>query len=285
MKTLHFALAIGAMICCTSYTTSAQQPTGPATLENLLKEETKTSPAASKTDTPNGSPTRLSGSVVRPKDGVKHPTLEKAWSLYETEVGRAAQSIRHAISKQFGAATAKGDLDAAERWQAALEMFEKKGEVSSLAELKSAVGEANADCKRAAARLADAYAELVKTLTMEKKIAEAKTVRDEWRTCSGVASAANADKPQAAVVPTPKQAVVVGRWRRVGDGDIADCDFRADGKGTVGPHRVVWKEISPNTFRFTFPDHPTWFMKVTADNGVVTGVLDNGLSVRFIKVQ
>ena len=99
----------------------AQQPTGPATLENLLHSDKARKPtAALKGDAADVGPKRFVGTVVRPQDGVKHPDLDKVWSVYHAVVARAAESIKPDIAKLFDAATAKGDLDAAEKWQATL---------------------------------------------------------------------------------------------------------------------------------------------------------------------
>ena len=152
----------------------AQQPTGPATLENLLLPDKAQKPAAA-----GVGPKRFVGSVVRPQDGVQHPDLDKGWAVYDASAAKAAESIKAAISKQFDAATAKGGLDAAEKWQATLEKFEKTGELPTEKEAKTAVNAAVADYKKAKDELSKAYEGVVTALTMEKKITEAKAVRDE----------------------------------------------------------------------------------------------------------
>jgi hypothetical protein len=153
----------------------AQAQSGPATLENLVNSpEAQGTPAV-----PEVAPKRPAGTVVRPKDGVQHPDLDKAWAEYDAVVTTAAEGIKAAISKQFDAATAKGDLDAAEKWQTALEKFEKAGEVPIETETKATVNAALGDYKKAREELGKAYESVVKALTMEKKIAEAKAVRGE----------------------------------------------------------------------------------------------------------
>ncbi len=165
-----------------------QESPGPATLENLVNsDEAKGPDAVPEAEAPPAGPKRPAGTVTRPKDGVQHPDLDKAWAEYDAVVTNAAEGIRAALTKQFDAATAKGDLDAAEKWQAALEKFEKAGEVPSQSEAKSAVSAAVADYKKAREELSKAYESVVKSLTMEKKIAEAKTARDEWLRCTPVA--------------------------------------------------------------------------------------------------
>ena len=158
----------------------AQQPTGPATLENLLLPDKAQKPAATlKGDAADVGTKRFVGSVVRPQDGVKHPDLDKGWAVYDAAAAKAAESIKAAISKQFEAATAKGDLDAAEKWQATLEKFEKTGELPTEKEAKTAVSAAVADYKKAKDELSKAYEAVVTALTMEKKITEARAARTE----------------------------------------------------------------------------------------------------------
>jgi len=158
----------------------AQRPTGPATLEGLLNSDEGQKPTAEA----DADPKRPAGTVARPKDGVQHPDLDKAWAVYDQAVANAAESIKAAILKLFDAATARGDLDAAEKWQAALKKFVKSGEVPAEAEIKPTVNATVSDYKKAKEELAETYDAVVKALTMEKKLAEAKAVRDEWLTSS-----------------------------------------------------------------------------------------------------
>jgi hypothetical protein len=157
----------------------AQAQPAPPTLENLANtpEEPEASAAPKAADSVVNRP---AGTAARPEDGVQHPGLDKAWAEYDAVVAKATESIKAAIDKQFDTSTAKGDLDAAEKWQTAAERFEKAGQVPAETETKSAVSAAVADYKRAKEELATAYESVVKVLTMDKKIAQAKTVRDEW---------------------------------------------------------------------------------------------------------
>jgi hypothetical protein len=184
MRTLVCLLAVGSVIFGGLKHALAQQPE-PATLENLLKsDEPQANPAGSKAEATPPSPKRPAGTLSRPADGVQHPTLDKAWAEYDATVSKTAESIRAAIAKQFDAATAKGDLDAAEKWQTLDDKFREAGEVPAEPETKTAVSAAIADYKKAKEELAHAYEALVKSLTMEKKIEDAKTARDEWRALS-----------------------------------------------------------------------------------------------------
>jgi hypothetical protein len=158
----------------------AQPPTGPATLEGLLNADEGQKPAAP-TAPADADPKRPAGTVARPKDGVQHPDLDKAWAEYEQTISKVAESVMAAINKQFDAAAAKGDLDAAEKWQAIGERFEKAGEIPVDTDAKAAVSAAFADYKKAKKELAKAYEPVVKALTKEKKIAEAKAAREELR--------------------------------------------------------------------------------------------------------
>lgn len=153
----------------------------PRTLEALAQTvEAENAPAAPEAEPRDTGPKRPAGTLVRPKDGVQHPDLDKAWADYDTAGTKAAEGIRAAINKQFDAAAAKGDLDAAEKWQAALEKFEKAGEVPAESETKAAVSSAASEYKKAREELSKVYETVMKNLTMEKKIADAKAVRGEW---------------------------------------------------------------------------------------------------------
>lgn len=168
-------LAVGGSLSCL-----AQQPTGPATLENLLGPDEAQKPAdAAAAEPPDTGPKQPAGTIARPADGVEHPDLDKAWADYEAAVAKVTEFIKAAIAKQFDAATAKGDLDAAEKWQTTLEKFENAGEMPAAKEMKTAVAAALTDYRKAREELIKAYESVVTALTMEKKIGEAKAVREE----------------------------------------------------------------------------------------------------------
>lgn len=158
----------------------AQQPTGPATLENAVTPaEVPKRRSASEARTGDAGAVRPAGMLSRPKDGAQHADLDKAWADYDAAMLKAVEGIKSAIAKQFDAATAKGDLDTAEKWQAALEKFEQAGECPSANETKAAVSSALIESKKAEGNLFKAYEAVVKTFTKEKKIAEARKAKDE----------------------------------------------------------------------------------------------------------
>lgn len=127
----------------------------------------------------DAAPKSPAGAVARPKDGLRHPDLDKAWAKYDAEVALAVERTKSALSKLFDAAAEKGDLDSAEKWQKAIALFEKEGVVPTDAAMKTAGGAVIADYKKAKDELKKAYEQVVKALTMEKKLVEAKAVRDE----------------------------------------------------------------------------------------------------------
>lgn len=221
------------LVLCGTVQSFAQPPKGPRTLEGLVNSDDAQTPAASKeADT---SPKRPVGTVTRPKDGAQHPDLDKAWADYEAAVAKVTESIKAAIAKQFDAATAKGDLDAAEKWQVIGEKFEKAGELPTDKEAKTAVSAAVADYKKARDEVSKAYEAVVKSLTMEKKIAEAKAVRDENETLKiALADTVPSAKAGNAKEVAAKQRLVasfVGRFRNAPNGDLQD--IREDGTYVV----------------------------------------------------
>lgn len=187
LQSLGFGFSV-ALLFAGFFPCRGQQSTGPATLADLMKadadaEAAAGQPASADPDEPaaeHSGPARPAGTLVRPKDGVQHPDLDKTWAEYDAAIATAGEGIRAAISKQFDAATAEGDLDNAEKWQAVGEDFDKAGELPAGTETKAAVRSATAEFKKAADGLAKAYEAVVKTLTMEKRIADAKAVRQEW---------------------------------------------------------------------------------------------------------
>jgi hypothetical protein len=196
MTTIRLLFAAG-FLASMSLGQCLAQPRGPATLENLLNANV--APVAEGQPAVEGA-SRPAGVVVRPADGIQHPDIDKAWAEYDAVILKVGEEIRAAISKQFDAATAKGNLDAAEKWQAVLEKFEKGGEIPSETETKAAVNAAVADYKKAKEELAAAYESVVKALTIEKKIVEAKAAREELHSLSKTSSVpADRRTPQSAV--------------------------------------------------------------------------------------
>jgi hypothetical protein len=191
----------------------AQQPTGPATLENLPTDEgvaPAKRPVAVDATAPTAANTlssaRIQGAVTRPKDGVQHPDLDKAWAEYAEQIETVAKAIEQAIEKGLNAAAASGDLDAALKWKTAGEQFQKDGQIPEVLDGPKPQGRPKPRPTKletspqslvteARARLAKAYEavekELVKSLDLEK----AKQVRSErdWLSAAG-------DKPAAATL-------------------------------------------------------------------------------------
>lgn len=183
----------------------AQQPTGPATLENAVTPaEVPKRPSASEARTGDAGAVRPAGMLSRPKDGAQHADLDKAWADYDAAMLKAVEGIKSAIAKQFDAATAKGDLDTAEKWQAALEKFEKAGELPSGNETKAAVSNAINQLKKAESNLTNAYDAVVKTLTIEKKTVEARKAKDE---AVAMSKTAEKHKDQPGLMPPKPKAV------------------------------------------------------------------------------
>jgi hypothetical protein len=230
------AFAVGLAVAFPCF---GQNSPGPATLESLVNAgESQQVPAVAASEEGDAGPRRPAGTVARPKDGVQHPDLDKAWAEYDMAVAKAAEGIKAAISKQFAAATAKGNLDAAEKWQAALEMFEKTGEVPVEAVTKAAVSAAVAEYKNAEEELSKTYEAVVKSLTMAQKIAEAKAVRNELLSIQKMATIGDEDAKQTGSKTRKKEAVflsdlqerdVVVGWGRYGK----NGDLFGDGKVIV----------------------------------------------------
>lgn len=176
---LTFAIAVAFMGGNLSHCLAQQAP-DPATLENLLKpEEVQKRPANPETKATDADPVHPAGTFVRPKDGLQHPDLEKAWVEYDTAVKKASEGIKTAIAKQCEAVMAKGNLDAAEKWQATLRKFETAGEMPEAGATKAAVNAAATEYKKANDELTKAYEAVVRALTKEKRIDLARAANSE----------------------------------------------------------------------------------------------------------
>ena len=177
-----FMVVLGVAFSC-----FAQNPPSPATLESLA------SPGNAQIgNTPDDDaigitarPQRTAGTVARPEGGEQHPDLDKAWREYDETVAKAVAGIKAVIVEQFKNATKKGELEAAEKWQAALAGFENAGELPSGSEAKQAVTTALAEYKKAKEKLSKAYESVRIALTMEEKVIEARRVADEWQSLGG----------------------------------------------------------------------------------------------------
>jgi hypothetical protein len=101
--------------------------------------------------------------LLRPKNGVQHPDLDKAWDEYDAAVREAAKGIRAAVAKHFKAAAGVGDLKLTQTWKATAEAFEKHGTLPR--EYAEDIQAAIADLRRAESAIEKAYEETVKALT------------------------------------------------------------------------------------------------------------------------
>jgi len=181
LRSLGFSFAVllsGFMPCY------AQRPLGPLTLENLLEKDGEVeAERASKAVMPAAQVepliVRPRVTLVRPKDGVRHPDLDKAWLEYDAAIATATEGIKDAINKRLDAAVAKGDLDDAKKWQAALGELEGTGVPPACAETKSAVSAAITRYAKASSELTEAYQAVVVKLTMDNELVAAESVRDE----------------------------------------------------------------------------------------------------------
>jgi hypothetical protein len=264
-------LAALAVVQGVAFPCFAQAQPGPATLENLVNasdvEDPSVDPEAEAATAGRKPP---AGTVARPSDGVQHPDLDTAWVQYDAAVAKIAGSLKAAIAKQLDAATAKGDLDAAERWQTAAEQFEKAGALPADSETKAAVSEAVADYKKAIEELGEAYEAVVKALTMDKKIPEAKAVREEFRSLDK----RHAAKPEESVVflaDLQEQKVIVG-WGTFGKGN--DLGYGGDKIVVAGQAAKKGLSMHPpangtSTVTYTVPAGFKYLKAKAANNDTV----------------
>jgi hypothetical protein len=180
----------------------AQEASGPPTLEGLLGKEDvgiKNGVASAGAQRPialSGLPAeRPRGTLTRPVAGVRHPDLDQAWATYDAALAKGLAPINEAISRQFDVAAASGNLDNAEKCQRVLTEFERTGVLPQDTRLMSMLAEAIADLKDEHAKLQVAYEGATSALTRQKKLVEARAVRDEW---AGLATSLHATSQSAA---------------------------------------------------------------------------------------
>jgi len=168
-----------------------QQPSGPQTLEKLVRSDEGEDGPATDDDAADAEATsaRPTGTLARPKDGAQHPELDKAWAEYDGAVAKAAEGISKAITNQFEAERKKGALELAEKWQAIGTAFKKSGALPKEKETEKQVKTATAAFTRASNSLKEAYEQVTRTLTMDGKLAEARAARDEWKSLAAGAVA------------------------------------------------------------------------------------------------
>ena len=182
MRTVLGLLVFASLFCGVPRRCSAQPAPDSETHKDFLKPGKALQPSVAAE--PGSSEQQLSrpvGFAARPKDGVQHPDLDKAWAEYGLAVDQAVATIKAAISKQFDAARLKGNLDNCEKWQSALKRFEKAGELPVEGETKAAMTPVTNEYKKAKDKLLRAYDEVVKDLTIKSEIDEAKLAKEESR--------------------------------------------------------------------------------------------------------
>lgn len=216
----------------------ARQASGPDTLEPPTAQTPASTPP---TGAAAGVPKRPAGTAVRPQGGIQHPDLDKAWADYEAAIAKTSGGIKAAIDKQFDTVTAKGDLDAAEKWDAIRRNFETRGSIPDETETKAAVEAAQKSLASSRRELHEAYTELTKTLTQARKLVEAREVANEGRAIAG-------DAQPAVAKPDP----VVGKWRwSVNGKELPGAEFEPEGK-IAGRPDSSWLLVDPRARRYQF---------------------------------
>lgn len=157
----------------------AEQPSGLPTLDNLLGSEDATATDASAAEPKRPAEGSHATPLVRPKDGFKHPDLDKGWAEYRAAVAKASEPLKAAIIKQFEAATTKGDLDTASKWQALLQKLEKECALPPAeGAVKPTVVATKNNFEKAKKTLLQVYDGLKEGLTKDAKIADAQQIAD-----------------------------------------------------------------------------------------------------------
>jgi len=161
--------------------------------------------------------------------------------------------------------------------------------VPSEPETKAAVSVAVADYKKATNALIKIYEELVKTLTIEKKIAEAKVVRDE---CSAFRSVGKrtenaSSSPQAspAKPPKPSGTLVGSRWKYHHNSKVFTLGKNGEAIELDGTRMALWT-IEGNVLRVRQPEGQ-WedIMVVSPDEMTMVGKTNVGKPVSATRLS
>jgi hypothetical protein len=182
--------------------------------------------------------------LTRPKDGVSHPVLDQAWIEYLAAIEDASEGVRAVITKHFNAATESGDLKAAEKWQIVAKEFESDRCLPDDWESRPVAKSCVINYAKAVGELGKSYATVVKDLTKEKKLDEARKVQDEFEAMAKAAQHRIHSQPKpgrpngppgkvvAFLSDLPEKGVVVG-WGSFGkDGWLGYAEL--DGRVRVG---------------------------------------------------
>lgn len=221
---------------------------------------------------------RPRGTLARPAGATKHADLDRAWDAYEAAVVKFSESLAAAIGRQFDASAARGDLDAADTWQAAARVYGSEGVIPADLEIRGGLAAADAAVRRAREDLARTYESLTRALTIEKRIEDAKKVREEWQVVTRAATTPGAD---AAAPPDP----FAGRWRWiVGSTRHHDHEFLPDGtiRGVGG---AAWSCTDQTGRRYEVRWGPKTkdVVVMTADGRVLRGTTGGGESIVAVK--
>ncbi|MFN6094447.1 MAG: hypothetical protein ACK49J_05600 [Verrucomicrobiota bacterium] len=137
-------------------------------LDSGVKKESYTPPV-----------TRPAGTLIRPENSPQHQALDEAWARYDAVALETAKAITKTIANQLNASTQEGDLDAALKWQANLDNYNRMGTLPSDKKTILLFSSILADFKKANVDLINSYNPLVKSLTINKNIEAAKFARTE----------------------------------------------------------------------------------------------------------
>lgn len=220
---IFFSLAFLCSACAIHPCLAEQEPSG-QTLKHQLKADADApgeGKPALKPDPVSPAPVRPMGTVTRPKNGVRYPDLDKAWAEYDLIVAKVTEDIRAAIKKEFQAAVTKGDLGTAEKWESIGKKFESDGDCKLEEELGVTGKKADLKLKSAQATLEKAYDSVVKALTKEKRIVQAKSAKSEL---VAIASTAKAAVKSKEIQKAGARFIGVWRWP-----DGTTEEVRADG--------------------------------------------------------
>jgi hypothetical protein len=188
----------------------AQRPSGPTTLDNLLREADPpvrpTAPGESAgREEPKPQYVRPSGTYVRPTGGSKDPELDKAWITYDAAIKTATAGLRAKMNEKYMAARTAAKIDDVTRYGELLEDLDRNGKLPSedksfatvLATARNAYDDAASDLEKAYRAVVE---RLLKDTTVDAAVARAVDQERVQLAAQGVA------RPQI-----PSDAIKIGK--------------------------------------------------------------------------
>lgn len=124
-------------------------------------------------------PVHPRGTFVRPADGVRDPSLDRAWDDYKAAIQSASAAVRAVMEERKAAAKEKGSLEGVDGVEAQLKTWDEQGILPSEESMRPAVNRAAKAIREANSKLLNAYDDAVRAFTKGNREVDARAAKDE----------------------------------------------------------------------------------------------------------